>query len=79
MVRRSAILSSGPAAANIVQKNSRQSVVGATPANMGQRRIGLQGVEALAAEWSAVFKLEDLFPIRSPVENSVNASKFPGY
>src|SRR5258708_7579247 len=37
--------------ANIVQKNSRQSVVGATPSNMGQSRIGLQGVEPLAGEW----------------------------
>jgi predicted porin len=47
--------------ANIVQKNSRQSALGATPSNMGQSRIGLQGVEPLAGEWSAVFKLETFF------------------
>jgi hypothetical protein len=41
--------------ANIVQKNSRQSVLGATPSNMGQSRIGLQGIKPLAGEWSAVW------------------------
>jgi len=51
--------------ANIVQKNSRQSVFGATPSNMGQSRVGLQGAEPLplpfAGDWSAVFRLETFF------------------
>jgi hypothetical protein len=49
------------ASANIVQKNSRQSVTGITPSNMGQSRIGLQGVEPLAGDWSAVFQAETFF------------------
>jgi predicted porin len=49
------------ASANIVQKNSRQSVLGLTPSNMGQSRIGLQGIEALAGDWSAVFRVETFF------------------
>jgi predicted porin len=49
------------ASANIVQKNSRQSVFGATPSNMGQSRVGLQGIEPLAGDWSAVFRLEAFF------------------
>ena len=47
--------------ANIVQKNSRSSVLGATPSNMGQSRVGLQGLEPLAGDWSAVFKIETFF------------------
>src|SRR5450432_2051466 len=42
--------------ANIVQKNSRQSVTGATPSNLSQSRVGLQGAEPLAAGWTAVLK-----------------------
>ncbi len=44
--------------ANIVQKNSRQSVTGLTPSNLSQSRIGLQGLEPLAGDWSGVFKIE---------------------
>ena len=47
--------------ANIVQKNSRQSVTGATPSNLSQSRVGLQGVEPLLGDWSAVFKIETFF------------------
>jgi predicted porin len=47
--------------ANIVQKNSRQSVTGATPSNLSQSRVGLQGAEPLAAGWTAVFKIETFF------------------
>ena len=46
---------------NIVQKNSRQSVTGATPSNLSQSRIGLQGAEPLGGDWSAVFKIETFF------------------
>ena len=47
--------------ANIVQKNSNHSELGLTPSNMGQSRVGLQGVEPLAGDWSAVFKVETFF------------------
>jgi predicted porin len=48
--------------ANIVQKNSRQSVTGATPSNLSQSRIGLQGSEPLGVDdWNAVFKVETFF------------------
>jgi predicted porin len=47
--------------ANIVQKNSNHSALGLTPNNMGQSRIGLQGVEPLTGDWSAVFKVETFF------------------
>jgi predicted porin len=47
--------------ADIVQKNSNQSVFGVTPSNMSQSRVGLQGIEAINGDWSAVFKLETFF------------------
>jgi predicted porin len=48
--------------ADIVQKNSRRSVSGATSNNLSQSRIGLQGIEPLGAgDWSGVFKLETFF------------------
>jgi len=47
--------------ANIVQKNSRQSVTGFTPSNLSQSRVGLQGTEPLGGDWSAVFKIETFF------------------
>src|SRR5277367_3530871 len=46
---------------NIINKNGRQSVTGATSSNLSQSRVGLQGVEPLAGDWSAVFKLETFF------------------
>jgi predicted porin len=49
------------ASGNIVRQNSRQSVTGLTPSNMGQSRVGLQGIEALNDEWSAVFQVETFF------------------
>jgi predicted porin len=49
------------ASGNIVRSNSRESVIGLTPSNMGQSRIGLQGIEPLNDEWSAVFQIETLF------------------
>jgi predicted porin len=47
--------------ANIVQKNSNHSVFGATPNNLSQSRIGLQGIEPVFGDWSGVFKLETFF------------------
>ena len=49
------------ASGNIVRQNSHQSVIGVTPSNMGQTRIGLQGIEALGDEWSAIFQVESFF------------------
>jgi predicted porin len=62
------------ASANIVQKNSRQSVFGATPSNMGQSRVGLQGAEPLAGDWSAVFRIETFFnPQSGEIANSLKS------
>jgi predicted porin len=49
------------ASGNIVRQNSRQSVTGLTPSNMGQSRVGLQGIEPLSGDWSAVFQVETFF------------------
>src|SRR3984957_1779292 len=49
------------ASGNIVRQNSRQSVIGLTPSNMGQSRVGLQGIEPLNDDWSAIFQLESFF------------------
>src|SRR6202166_3074914 len=49
------------ASGNIVRQNSSQSVTGLTPSNMGQSRVGLQGVEPLSDDWSAVFQVETFF------------------
>jgi len=47
--------------ADIVQKNSNHSIGGVTPSNLSQSKIGLQGIESIAGDWSAVFKLETFF------------------
>ena len=48
--------------ADIVQKNSNGSQVGATSSNLSQSRIGLQGIEALGVnDWNAIFRLETYF------------------
>jgi predicted porin len=49
------------ASGNIVRQNSQQSVIGLTPSNMGQSRVGLQGNERLNDEFSAVFQIETFF------------------
>ncbi|MDP9011358.1 MAG: porin, partial [Pseudomonadota bacterium] len=49
------------ASGNIVRPNSRQSVAGVAPSNMGQSRVGLQGNEPLNDDWSAVFQVESFF------------------
>ena len=38
------------ASGNIVRQNDSQSVTGLTPSNMGQSRVGLQGIEPLAGD-----------------------------
>jgi len=49
------------ASGNIVRSNDYQSASGLTPSNMGQSRVGLQGLEPLFGEWSAVFQIESFF------------------
>jgi hypothetical protein len=49
------------ASGNIVRQNSQGSVSGLTPSNMGQSRVGLQGIEPLNDDWSAVFQIETFF------------------
>jgi predicted porin len=49
------------ASGNIVRQNSYQSVIGLTPSNMGQSRVGLQGIEPLGGDWAAVFQIETFF------------------
>lgn len=47
--------------ADIVQKNSNHSIIGLTPSNLSQSRIGLNGKEELFDDWNAVFKVETFF------------------
>jgi predicted porin len=62
------------ASANIVQKDSTQSVTGLTSSNMGQNRIGLQGIEPLYGDWSAVFQVETFFnPQSGEIANSLQS------
>jgi predicted porin len=49
------------ASGNIVRQNSQDSVIGVTPSNMGQSRVGIAGDEALNDEWSAIFQIETFF------------------
>jgi predicted porin len=49
------------ASGNIVRQNSAGRVNGLTPSNMGQTRVGLQGIEPLYQDWSAVFQVETFF------------------
>src|SRR5580658_298716 len=49
------------ASGNIVRQNGYQSVTGLTPSNMGQSRVGLQGVEPFDGDWAAVFQVETFF------------------
>jgi predicted porin len=49
------------ASGNIVRQNSTGSALGLTPSNMGQTRVGLQGIEPLVGDWAAVFQAETFF------------------
>jgi predicted porin len=49
------------ASGNIVRQNDSGSANGLTPSNMGQSRVGLQGVEPLINDWSAIFQVETFF------------------
>ena len=62
------------ASGNIVRQNDYQSVVGLTPSNMGQSRVGLQGSEQLSGEWAAVFQIESFFnPQSGEIANSLQS------
>lgn len=62
------------ASGNIVRNNSRESVVGLTPSNMGQSRVGLSGIEPLGEDWSAVFQIESFFnPQSGEIANSLKS------
>jgi predicted porin len=50
-----------PASSNIVQKDSHESVSGATGSNLSQTKVGLRGLEPIAGDWSGVFALETWF------------------
>jgi predicted porin len=45
----------------IIQKNANKSVLGFTPNNLSQSRVGLSGKEPLVADWSGVFRVETFF------------------
>jgi predicted porin len=62
------------ASGNIVRQNSNRSVIGLTPSNMGQSRVGLQGIEPLFADWSAIFQVETFFnPQSGEIADSVKS------
>jgi predicted porin len=62
------------ASGNIVRQNSDQSVIGLTPSNMGQSRVGLQGIEPLYGDWSALFQVEAFFnPQSGEIANAVKS------
>jgi predicted porin len=62
------------ASGNIVRQNDSQSATGLTPSNMGQSRVGLQGNEALAGDWWAVFQVETFFnPQSGEIANSLKS------
>lgn len=68
---------------NLVARDSKSSVVGATSSNLSQSRVGLQGIEALGAgDWYGIFRLETFFnptsgqvsdALRSLVQNNGRA------
>lgn len=63
-----------PASTNIVQKDSRESVLGATGSNLSQTKIGLKGLEPIGGDWSGVFALETWFnPQAGEISNSLKS------
>jgi predicted porin len=62
------------ASGNIVRQNSNRGVIGLTPSNMGQSRVGLQGIEPVFADWSAIFQIETFFnPQSGEIADSVKS------
>jgi predicted porin len=63
-----------PASTNIVQKDSRESVTGATGSNLSQSKVGLRGLTPIAGDWSGVFTLETWFnPQAGELSNSLKS------
>jgi predicted porin len=54
--------------AEVIQKNSNESLFAAVPNNMGFSRIGLRGDEPLLGDWAGVFELATVF---SPLSGEV--------
>ncbi len=64
----------GAASGNIVRQNDYDSVTGLTPSNMGQSRVGLQGIEPLTDHWSAIFQVETFFnPQSGEISNALKS------
>jgi predicted porin len=62
------------ASGNVVRQNDYQSTVGLTPSNMGQSRVGLQGIEPINEDLSAVFQVETFFnPQSGEIANSLKS------
>jgi len=62
------------ASGNIVRSNDYQSAFGLTPSNMGQTRVGLQGLEPLTDNLSAVFQIETFFnPQSGEIANALKS------
>jgi predicted porin len=62
------------ASGNIVRQNSYDSPIGLTPSNMGQSRVGLQGIEPLGGDWAAIFQIETFFnPQSGELANSAKS------
>src|SRR5579862_3550710 len=60
------------ASGNIVRQNSQGGLIGVTPSNMGQSRVGLQGIESLFGDFSATFQIETFFnPQSGEIADSV--------
>jgi predicted porin len=63
-----------PASTNIIQKNGREAVFGATGSNDSQSKVGLRGREPIAGDWSGVFALETWFnPQAGDLSNSLKS------
>jgi predicted porin len=50
-----------PGSNDLIQKNANKTVLGFTPSNLSQSRIGLSGKEPLIGDWSGVFRMETYF------------------
>jgi predicted porin len=62
------------ASGNIVRSNDYQSAFGLTPSNIGQSRVGLQGLEPLTDDLSAVFQIETFFnPQSGEIANALKS------
>jgi predicted porin len=63
-----------PASTNIIQKDGRESVYGATGSNLSQSKIGLRGLEPIVGDWSGVFAVETWFnPQAGQLANSLKS------